>query len=179
MPVVGPSAMPWGGRPTAASRPAIPARTWPAPLATRSAATEAASAPGSGPVVTGSPPSTGSRPASTRRSCPVDGCAAAHVPASAPLGGSRAAHHPPIGARSGPIGLHHGPRATFARPLGPRSARHRLVTGPRRSAQGPPAPTPAAPAQFPRPCGCADPWPRIRSTGFGFLDSGSELDFGF
>ena len=40
-------------------------------------------------------------------------------------------------------------RSPCRRPLGPRSARHRLVTGPRRPAQGPPAPHPATPAQFP------------------------------
>ena len=42
------------------------------------------------------------RSASTRRSCPVVWCAAAHIAVSAPLGGSRTAHHPPIGAQVRP-----------------------------------------------------------------------------
>ena len=77
------------------------------------------------------------------------GCAAAHVDRSAPLGGSRAAMNGPSALRSGPIGLHHGPRGPFAdRPAGCRAVRER---SPRRlaTAQGPPAPHPATPAQFP------------------------------
>ena len=172
MPVVWPSAMPWGGRPTAASRPAIPRQDLAG--APRHPVSRHRGGIGSppGPVVTGSTPSTRSRPASTRRSCPVDGCAAAHVPASAPLGGSRGAHHPPSALRSGPIGLHHGRRAP--RPLAAaRSARgqprDRLVTGQRRPAQGPPAPHPATPAQFPPAhLRARTPLSLIRTTDFGF-----------
>ena len=63
-------------------------------------------------------------------------------------------------------------------PSGPRSARHRLVTGRRRSAQGPPAPTPATPLSSRAPCGGADPWPRIRFDGFRTLvsDWDSEIE---
>ena len=68
------------------------------------------------------------RSASTRRSCPSPRLAAA------PRGRSGAVL-PPNQARRSPC----------RRPLGPRSACHRLVTGPRRSAQGPPAPRPRPP----------------------------------
>ena len=123
--------------------------------------------PGARPSPAGTrfPARPGRRP-STRPHAPVDGYAAAHMPASAPLGGSRAAMSGPSALRSGPIGLHHGPRAPRRRPLGSRSARHRLVIGQRRPAQGPPAPTPPPPLSSRPPTARADPLPRIRTAVF-------------
>ena len=121
-----------GVRPTAASRHTIPARTSPAPLATRSAATEAASAPGSGPVVT--------------RFGVLD-----------PLPDQpRHAPHAPSTGRSGPQPAHVDRSAALGPP----------VTGPRRSAQGSPDPTPATPLSSRRPSARADPQPRIRVPRF-------------
>ena len=65
--------------------------------------------------------------------------------AHAPLGGSRAAHHPPIGA---PISPDWPATRSAAAHVADRSARGQpaIASSP---AQGPPAPAPATPRQFP------------------------------
>ena len=84
----------------------------------------------------------------------------------------------PSALRSGPIGLHQVRRSPCRRPLGPRSARHRLVTGPRRPAQGPPAPTPATPAQFPHAHCARGPMAAHTHDGFLILDLELKLVWG-
>ncbi len=62
---------------------------------------------------------------------------------STAIGGSQAAINGPAALRSAPTVRHQVRRSPGRRPFGPWSARHRLVSGPRRPAQGPPAPAPA------------------------------------
>ena len=124
-----PSAMPWGRRPDRRP-PARDPRQAPAGDARHPGSRHRGASAPAGPVVTrfGA--------LDTRPSCPSTGCAAALMAASAPLG--RLANRPSPA---------HRPMSPTARP--PRSARHRLVTGSRRSAQGPPAPHPATPRSVP------------------------------
>ena len=120
-------------------------------------------------------PPTRSAPAIGKSSAPVHFFATAHIP---PLSAARArALGLPINGasalRSAPIGLHQARRSPCRRPLGPRSARHRLVTGPRRTAQGPPDPHPAPPlSSRPSPCARETLCRACESTGFGFWGLG-------
>ena len=97
-------------------------------------------------------PTVTSRHATAARSPPATLAtpAAAHVVRSCAARRLSGGHHQPIRRSDQPRSARHQVRrCPGRRPLGSRSARHRLVTGSRRPAQGPPAPTPATPAQFP------------------------------
>ena len=171
--VAAPSAMPWAGRPTVASRPASPAKPRPVTLAaTPATATRGGIRTGSGPVVTRF-----ATLASIRPHARSTGCAAAHVVRPAPLGGFRAAIERPIGAPIRPRSAStRSAAAHVADPLGPRSARHRLVTGPRRPAQGPPRHPPRPPPLSSRaPMRRRGPIAAHTIDGFRILGSGLEF----
>lgn len=109
---------------------------------------------------------------------PSTGGAAAHMADSAPLGTSDSAQHPLNGAPISPLGLYQGGRSPCRRQ---RSVRDQpaIVSLPARAdrlrdPRHPPRPPRSVPARPLR----ARTHSRERTTGFGFSDSGTGLDFG-
>ena len=169
-----------GARPPPAA-PRSPPGPGRRPSPPRSAATEAASAPGSGPVVTRF--ATLDRLPTSLDTPPHAPSTGAQPPMWTASGACSAALGLPItrpsALRSAPIGLHHGPPqpgSPTARPaVSPPSPRHRLAPVGSGTPGTPPRPSPLSSRP---PTARADPWARIRTPGFGFwvliLDFGIE-----